>query len=120
MAKRRIPRYQQEEQAIAHEKLTHAKGVGRIRADLTKQAPNNSYGPAKLYYEDLEFTCRDCQKKEIWTAEQQQWWYEVARGSIHTTAIRCRTCRQARRGQKNDSQPAVPPAETDPPPETKK
>jgi Probable zinc-ribbon domain len=68
----------------------------RIKADLSKQAPNNSYAPP-LYYEDKEFTCADCGRVEIWTAEQQQWWYETAKGPIYSTAVRCRACRQARR-----------------------
>ena len=48
------------------------------------------------FYLDLPFTCRDCGSKEIWTAKQQKWWYEVAQGSIYSRAIRCRACRQAR------------------------
>lgn len=68
----------------------------RIEADLSKQAPNNTYSP-RLFYEDLKFKCRDCGKREIWTAEQQQWWYEVAKGPVQSTAIRCRICRETRR-----------------------
>ncbi len=68
----------------------------RIPADLSKQAPNNSYG-GRLYYEELEFTCVDCGAAEVWTAEQQKWWYEVAKGSIYSVAKRCRACRAARR-----------------------
>ena len=73
-----------------------ARAPKRIEADLSKQAPNNTYSP-RLYYEDLEFKCRDCRKREVWTAEQQQWWYEVAKGPVQSTAIRCRACREARR-----------------------
>ena len=65
----------------------------RIKANLKKQQPSNSYDP-KLYYTDKKFTCCDCGAKEVWKAEQQQWWYEVWRGSIHATANRCRSCRQ--------------------------
>jgi hypothetical protein len=76
----------------------------RIPADLSKQAPSNTYSP-RLYYEDLEFKCRDCRKREVWTAEQQQWWYEVAKGPVQSTAIRCRACRSARRASPKRTPP---------------
>ncbi len=49
------------------------------------------------YYRDEEFTCKDCGKKEIWTAKRQKWWYEVARGMIFTKAVLCKTCRRKSR-----------------------
>jgi len=88
MGKRRIPRYQRD-----------AEPTGRIPADPSKQAPNNSYSPLE-FYEDTPFVCVDCGKEEIWTAKQQQWWYEVAKGSIYSRATRCRTCRRARRARR--------------------
>jgi hypothetical protein len=66
---------------------------GAVLADRTQQAPNNSYSPPPLYYLDIEFKCSDCGRDEIWTAEQQKWYYEVAKGSLYATAIRCRECR---------------------------
>jgi hypothetical protein len=84
MGKRRTrqPRYVQEEIAAR-----------RIAADLAQQAPNNSWSPP-LFYEDREFTCVECGREEVWTAGQQKWWYEVAKGPIFSTAIRCRACRK--------------------------
>jgi hypothetical protein len=79
-----------------------APGVRRskqIKADLSKQRPNNSYSPP-LYYEDVGFTCRDCGAKCIWTAEQQRLWYEQWGGSVQSTAVRCRACRQKVRREK--------------------
>lgn len=76
----------------------------RIDADLSKQAPNNTYSP-RLHYEDLAFTCRDCGKREVWTAEQQQWWYEVAKGPVQSAAVRCRACREARRAAAKGTPP---------------
>jgi hypothetical protein len=38
--------------------------------------------------------------EEIWTAAQQRWWYEVARGEVWTTAVRCRAGRQRERARK--------------------
>lgn len=70
---------------------------GAIRADARRQ--HVEWGFERLYYyEDLPFTCRTCGKLEVWTARQQQWWYEVSgRGYIGQTAIACRACRKQRR-----------------------
>ena len=67
---------------------------GAVLADKSQQVPNNSYDPPPAYYVDKEFICRDCGRHEIWTGEQQKWYYEVAKGSLYATAIRCRDCRQ--------------------------
>ena len=48
-----------------------------IVANLKQQAANNSY-ILKAYYVDEPFTCKDCGSSEVWTAKQQQWWFEVA------------------------------------------
>lgn len=96
MGKKRIPRYQR---GADSRQGAPPQPDGRISADLSKQAPNNSYSPL-LFYEDTPFVCVDCGKEEIWTAKQQQWWYEVAKGSIYSGAIRCRACRQARRAKR--------------------
>lgn len=66
---------------------------GAIIADLSKQVPNNSCGAPVLFYVDKPFACIDCGKSEIWWAQQQQWYYEVAKGSLYATAVRCRECR---------------------------
>lgn len=67
---------------------------GAVAADQSKQVPNNSYSPSPLWYVDLPFKCVDCGSDEIWTAEQQKWYYEEAKGSLYATAIRCRECRR--------------------------
>lgn len=91
------------------EKLTQegrfANGVelpdGAIAADLSEQAPYNSYSaPLLPYYIDQPFTCVDCGAEEIWTAEQQKWYFETAKGPVGATAIRCRPCRQKRNAEK--------------------
>ena len=67
-------------------------------------APFKSYGAPgyvmRGYYQDLPFRCKGCGKEEIWTAGQQKWWYEVAKGYVYSAAKLCRPCRrkeQARR-----------------------
>src|SRR5258708_5949205 len=94
--RRRIPQYMREAKAEAEAGEQAEQSSGRIPANLSQQAPNNSYDPP-LFYEDREFACVDCGKHQVWTAEQQKWWYEVAKGSIYSGAIRCRDCRAARR-----------------------
>ena len=71
---------------------------GSLLADTSRHAPHNSYDPP-LYYVDTPFTCVDCGVEQVWTAEQQKWYYEVAKGSIYGRAKRCRECRTKRREQ---------------------
>lgn len=46
------------------------------------------------FYRDTLFTCTDCGEQELWTAKQQQRWYEEQGGEIEAVAIRCRECRR--------------------------
>lgn len=55
------------------------------------------------FYEDQPFTCQECGKEQVWTATQQKWWYEVAKGNIWTTARLCRPCRRRERERKNNA-----------------
>ncbi len=66
--------------------------------------PHNSYGEPDFvrrgYYEDLPFRCVDCGAEGVWTAVRQKWWYEVAKGDVFTTALRCAACRAKERLRK--------------------
>jgi hypothetical protein len=55
------------------------------------------------YYLDSPFKCTDCGVDEVWTATQQKWWYEVAKGYVYSHAKRCRTCRRAKRETKAEA-----------------
>ena len=70
-------------------------------------APNNSYGAPQFvyrgYYLDLPFVCQGCGKEEVWTATQQKWWYEVAKGFAYSTAKFCRACRRETRNRSDES-----------------
>jgi len=70
-------------------------------------APYNSYGEADFvrrgYYADIPFRCVDCGKEEIWTGAQQKWWYEVAKGFVYSTAVRCRACRRQERARRDEA-----------------
>ena len=78
--------------------------LGTVPVNEALLAPFKSYGAPgyvmRGYYQDLPFRCQGCGKEEIWTAGQQKWWYEVAKGYVYSTAKLCRSCRrkeQARR-----------------------
>jgi hypothetical protein len=101
MTRKRRHRQRQKElyaQAVREGRLVDFKIIplGAIAADLNEQAPNGSYSPP-LYYVDQPFICVDCGADEVWTAAQQKWFYETAKGSIYARAIRCRACRIERR-----------------------
>ena len=69
--------------------------------------PTNSYGIPDFvergFYVDRPFVCKDCGKAEIWTATQQKWWYETAKGDVWTVAVRCRACRRLERQRKSEA-----------------
>ena len=67
---------------------------GAVLADISKLAHINTYGDLPRWYKDYEFRCIDCGAEQIWTALQQKWYYEEAKGNIWAVAIRCRSCRK--------------------------
>ena len=69
---------------------------GAVSADTSKQVARNSYDEPVLFYVEKPFVCCDCDKQEVWTARQQKWYYEIAKGSLYATAIRCKACRAKR------------------------
>ncbi len=71
--------------------------AGAIAADHQELAHNNTYGPLPTFYVDLAFVCAGCGSDELWTAKQQKWWYEIAKGDINSTAKYCRQCRNLRK-----------------------
>ena len=67
---------------------------GAVLADHDKLKHINTYGDLPAYYADYAFACQDCGSPAVWTAEQQKWYYEVAKGHIWAVAVRCRSCRK--------------------------
>ncbi len=80
-----------------------------VKADHSRLAHINTYGGLPDYYIDQPFTCRDCGSEEIWRAEDQQWYYEEAKGHIDATAVRCRLCRTSHK--QNNIEPDDPSSE---------
>lgn len=77
---------------------------GAVLADASKLAQINTYGDLPRWYRDYPFICLDCGAAQTWTAEQQKWYYEEAKGHLWAVAVRCRPCRQRRKqgGHQND------------------
>jgi hypothetical protein len=69
--------------------------------------PNNSYGSPDFvergYYIDKPFNCAQCGTPQVWTATQQKWWYEVAKGEVYSTAKLCRPCRRKERQRREEA-----------------
>jgi hypothetical protein len=87
------------ERTKPHEPAVHApRPFGTVLVNKELLAPCNSYGVpdyvSRGFYVDTPFTCAACGEQEIWTATQQKWWYEVAKGYVYSTAKYCRLCRR--------------------------
>jgi hypothetical protein len=94
------------QKARQRQRQSERTGAGVVRVNTAALAPYNSYGaPAFVergYYVDAPFKCAHCKADQLWTAWQQKWWYEVAKGDASSTAKLCRPCRrreQARRAE---------------------
>jgi hypothetical protein len=94
-------------QTVAKEQERRFRPMLVVPVNEELLAPNNSYGAPDFvrrgYYVDIPFRCVDCGKEEIWTGTQQKWWYEVAKGFVYSTAIRCRACRRKERDRRAEA-----------------
>jgi hypothetical protein len=68
--------------------------AGAIPAEQANLLHDRTLGPRPRFYADRRFTCAECGTEEVWTAADQKWWYEDARGKIASRANRCRACRR--------------------------
>jgi hypothetical protein len=85
-----------------------ARARGELPVESSRLAPAGySYSiPAFVErgtYAPIAFTCKTCGKVETWTAHQQKWWYETAKGDVFTTATRCRPCRRRERARRDEA-----------------
>ena len=76
---------------------------GAVAADHSQLTHNRTYSPLPSYYLDKLVECRQCRKEEVWPAERQKWWYEVAKGNIFTEAVLCRACREKEKARKAET-----------------
>ncbi|MBL9154261.1 MAG: zinc-ribbon domain containing protein [Verrucomicrobiales bacterium] len=61
----------------------------------------------KPYYEDVEFTCRDCGKEACMYAEDQAFYFETAEGYPDQNPVRCEACRRVERQRKENARVAA-------------
>jgi transcription elongation factor Elf1 len=71
---------------------------GAIAADLSQQTP--SFFQVRRFYRDKKFTCIDCGASEVWTAEEQKWYFEEIKAHPASKPVRCAECRKKRRQEK--------------------
>jgi Probable zinc-ribbon domain len=76
---------------------------GAVLADHAELAHNNTYDPLPKFYLDRAIVCRQCGTEEVWLAERQKWWYEVAKGNIFTDAVLCHSCRESKKAQRAEA-----------------
>jgi hypothetical protein len=78
-----------------------------VPVDEASLAPHNSYGVPDFvrrgYYLDSEFRCAGCGSHQVWTAKQQKWWFEVAKGFAYSAAKLCRPCRRRERARRAEA-----------------
>jgi hypothetical protein len=101
-------RQRREQKAAAAPKQTRPLvPYGTVPVNPTALRPYVSYGAPHFvthgFYVDHPFTCQDCGKEGVWTAAQQKWWYEIAKGEVWSGAIRCRACRGRERDRKTEA-----------------
>ncbi len=76
---------------------------GAVLADPAQLTHNNTYDLLPRFYVDKAIICRTCGKEEVWPANRQKWWYEVAKGNIFTQAVLCRACRNKEKERKAEA-----------------
>jgi Probable zinc-ribbon domain len=88
----------------AKQRLSTSKQVWVNSANLR---PTNSHGTPEFvalgYYVDKPFVCKACSTQEVWSATQQKWWYESAKGDVWTTAVLCKPCRRKEQERKRQA-----------------
>jgi len=88
-------------QASKRRGLTELDVTQLAPVDASKLVPYNSYVDPEFvsrgFYLDQAFICQGCGAEQVWTARQQKWWYEIAKGSVWSIARLCRPCRRRER-----------------------
>jgi hypothetical protein len=85
--------------------LKNAVLVDRSTLDLSHCGLGAPAFLTRGYYLDVPFICASCKSEEVWTASQQKWWYETAKGSVYSGPKLCRICRREARLEKGKAHP---------------
>ena len=72
-----------------------------VRADITKQ--DFSVCP-RHWYVDATFKCEDCGSEFLFSAKEQEFWYETRRFYVDSQPKRCAACRKKERARKLEAQ----------------
>jgi len=82
--------------------ITSESEIPRDAIPVDPDLINLSNGPYihPTYYRPIHFNCSDCGKPQIWTAEDQRWFYETTGAPIYATAKRCHLCRKKEQNRK--------------------
>lgn len=62
-----------------------------LAANPSKQNHKGSFS-VKFYYRDITYICQGCGNKEVWTAKQQQRYFEIQKGNIFNKPKWCSEC----------------------------
>jgi hypothetical protein len=93
--------------ARQHQRRAGRTAAGMVTVNVSALAPNNSYGVPRFvergYYTDQPFKCAGCGVDQVWTARQQKWWYEVAKGYVYASAKLCRPCRRREQARRKEA-----------------
>jgi Probable zinc-ribbon domain len=77
---------------------------GQVLVNSANLRPTNSYDTpdfvARGFYVDRPFACKACAAPQVWSATQQKWWYEAAKGDVWTVAVLCKPCRRREQARK--------------------
>ena len=92
------------EKTAAKKAMDALRVPGKVEVNVERLVRGYGYELPKSvrdrFYWDQPFRCQDCGVEQLWTARQQKWWYEVAKGNVSTTAVRCLSCRRRERERK--------------------
>jgi len=92
--KLKLTRAERESELERAELLAGLKHGTIIAVDRSTVFSRSAIPKIPDYYRDARFTCKDCGEQDLWTAKQQQRWYEEQGGEIEAIAIRCHACRR--------------------------
>lgn len=69
-----------------------------ISADLAQQDSRQG-GPVEAYWDQTRY-CETCSNEYVFSAQEQQFWYETLKFSFHSVPIQCPQCRCMTRARK--------------------
>ncbi|MGL4666984.1 MAG: zinc-ribbon domain containing protein [Saezia sp.] len=69
----------------------------RVPVDRAKlsEASQRSYGSYNEYYEDIPYTCAQCSRPSVFTADEQKYAFEVQKRYMWQKQLLCVTCHEA-------------------------